>query len=81
MTQNGHSPFFSVLCIQMEAKLVKEYNELFNQYKQQLMLRAFNRGSNPIVLNAMEEKLTSMKAQILALRAKAAADQTSSESS
>ena len=59
----------------MEAKLVKEYNDLLYQYKQLIMLSSFNRGGNQTMLKAMDEKLTKMKAEILALRAAA---QTSS---
>jgi len=51
-----------------EAKMVKEYNALFAQYKQLLMQYSFNRGGDTVILRAMEEKLTKMKGEILALR-------------
>ena len=52
-----------------EATMVKEYNALFTQYKQLLMQRAFNRGADPNLIRMLEEKLTKMKAEILAVRA------------
>ena len=48
--------------------MVKEYNALFTQYKQLIMQRAFNRGADPNLIRMLEEKLTKMKAEILALR-------------
>ena len=45
---------------------IKEYNQLLEQYKTLLMQSSFNRGGNQTILKALEQKLSKMKAEILA---------------